>query len=99
MPELSVALIVSAATLLAVILLIFIVSSMARRQVSHPESLARVLEEKHLAMLKDLNSGLNHLGDRLSASQSELSERLRNTVSQELIQTRTALATLQLKQF
>jgi len=98
MPELSVALIVSAVTLLAVILLIFIVSSMARRQVSHPESLARVLEEKHLAMLKDLNSGLNHLGDRLSASQSELSERLRNTVSQELIQTRTALATLQLKQ-
>jgi len=66
--------------------------------VSHPESLARVLQEKHLAMLKDLNAGLNALGDRLSASQAELSERLRNTVSQELIQTRTALATLQLKQ-
>jgi DNA recombination protein RmuC len=98
MPEISVALIVSAATLLAVIVLILIVFSMARRQVSHPESLARVLEEKHLAMLKDLNSGLNALGDRLSASQAELSERLRNTVSQELIQTRTALATLQLKQ-
>ena len=98
MPELSLALIVSAATLLAVIVLIFIVSSMARRQVSHPESLARVLQEKHLAMLKDLNSGLNALGDRLSASQAELSERLRSTVSQELIQTRTALATLQLKQ-
>jgi len=98
MPELSLALIVSAATLFAVIVLIFIVFSMARRQVSHPESLARVLEEKHLAMLKDLNSGLNALGDRLSASQAELSERLRNTVSQELIQTRTALATLQLKQ-
>jgi len=98
MPELPVALIVSAATLLAVILLIFIVSSMARRQVSHPDSLARVLEVKHLAMLKDLNSGLNSLGDRLSASQAELSERLRNTVSQELVQTRTALATLQLKQ-
>ncbi len=98
MPDLPVALIVSTATLLAVVLLIFIVSSMARRQVSHPGSLARVLEEKHLAMLKDLNSGLNALGDRLSASQTELSERLRNTVSQELIQTRTALATLQLKQ-
>ena len=98
MPELPVPLIVSAATLLAVMVLIFLVSSMARRQVSHPESLARVLEEKHLAMLKDLNHGLNHLGDRLSASQAELSERLRNTVSQELIQTRTALATLQLKQ-
>ncbi len=45
MPELSLALIVSAATLLAVIVLILIVFSMARRQVSHPESLARVLEE------------------------------------------------------
>jgi len=40
MPELSLALIVSAATLLAVIVLILIVFSMARRQVSHPESLA-----------------------------------------------------------
>jgi DNA recombination protein RmuC len=98
MLDFPVALIVSAATLLAVIVLIIIVSSMARRQVSHPDSLARVLEVKHLAMLKDLNSGLNSLGDRLSASQAELSERLRNTVSQELVQTRTALATLQLKQ-
>jgi DNA recombination protein RmuC len=98
MLDFPVALIVSAATLLAVMVLIIIVSSMARRQVSHPDSLARVLEVKHLAMLKDLNSGLNSLGDRLSASQAELSERLRNTVSQELVQTRTALATLQLKQ-
>jgi DNA recombination protein RmuC len=98
MPDVPVELIVSAATLLAVIVLIIIVSSMARRQVSHPDSLARVLEVKHLAMLKDLNSGLNALGDRLSALQAELSERLRNTVSQELVQTRTALATLQLKQ-
>ncbi len=98
MLDLPVELIVSAATLLAVIVLIVIVSTMARRQVSHPDSLARVLEVKHLAMLKDLNSGLNALGDRLSALQADLSERLRNTVSQELVQTRTALATLQLKQ-
>ncbi len=46
MPELSAALIVSAFTLLAVIVLIFIVTSMARRQVSHPESLARVSGRK-----------------------------------------------------
>ena len=78
--------IVSAATLVAVIILIFIVVGMARRQVSHPESLARVLEEKHMAMIKDLNAGLNSLGDRLSAAQSELFERLRNTITQELTQ-------------
>ena len=98
MPELSIVVVVSVATLLAVILMIIMIASMARRQVSHPASLARVLEEKHLEMLKDLNAGLHDLADRLGSSQAELSERLRNTVSQELIQTRTALATLQLKQ-
>mgnify|MGYP002813532788 FL=1 len=96
--ELSLSLIVSAATLIAVIVLIFIVVGMARRQVSHPESLARVLQEKHMAMLKDLNAGLNSLGDRLSASQNELFERLRNTITQELTQTRSTVGALQVKQ-
>ena len=98
MPELFLALIVSAATLVAVIVLIFIVVGMARRQVSHPESLARVLEEKHMGMIKDLNAGLNSLGDRLSASQNELFERLRNTITQELTQTRSTVGALQVKQ-
>ncbi len=98
MPELSLALIVSAATLVAVIVLIFIVVGMARRQVSHPDSLARVLEEKHMRMIKDLNAGLNNLGDRLSASQNELFERLRNTITQELTQTRSTVGALQVRQ-
>ncbi len=84
MPEFSVPLIVSAATLVAVLILLILVWSMARRQVSHPESLARVLEDKHMAMLKDMNAGLNSLGDRLTAAQNEMFERLRNTMTQEL---------------
>jgi DNA recombination protein RmuC len=98
MPEPSLALIVSAATLVAVIVLIFVVIGMARRQVSHPESLARVLEEKHMGMIKDLNAGLNNLGDRLNASQNELFERLRNTITQELTQTRSTVGALQVRQ-
>lgn len=101
MPEFSLALLamaIAAATLVAVIVLIFIVVGMAHRQVTHPESLARVLEEKHMAMLKDLNAGLNNLGDRLSASQNELFERLRNTITQELTQTRSTVGALQVKQ-
>ena len=98
MLELSLAVIVSAATLVAVIVLIFVVTAMARRQTSHPESLARVLEEKHLGMIKDLNAGLNSLGDRLNASQNELFERLRNTITQELTQTRSTVGALQVRQ-
>ena len=98
MPELPLALLVSAATLVAVTVLIFIVVSMARRQVSHPESLARVLEEKHMGMIKDLNAGLNTLGDRLGVSQNELFDRLRNTITSELTQTRSTVGALQVKQ-
>jgi len=98
MPDFPVALIVSAATLVALIVLIFMVVGLARRQVSHPESLARVLDEKHMGMIKDLNAGLNSLGDRLSAAQGELFERLRNTITQELTQTRSTVGALQVKQ-
>ncbi len=98
MPEISVPLIVSAATLVAVLILLILVWSMARRQVSHPESLARVLEDKHMAMLKDMNAGLNSLGDRLTAAQNEMFERLRNTLTQELTQTRSTVGALQVKQ-
>jgi DNA recombination protein RmuC len=98
MLEFSLALIVAASTLVAVIVLIFVVVGMAHRQVSHPESLARVLEEKHMRMIKDLNAGLNNLGDRLGASQIELFERLRNTITQELTQTRSTVGALQVRQ-
>src|SRR3979490_1435216 len=98
MPELSLALIISAATLVAVIVLSIMVASVARRQVSNPESLARVLEQKHMGMIRDLNPGLNTLGDRLGSSQNEMFERLRHTITQELTQTRSTVGALQVRQ-
>ena len=56
------------------------------------------LEDKHRAMLLDINDGLNKLGDRLSASSNETSERLRTSVANELQATRDAMQTLQLAQ-
>jgi len=56
------------------------------------------LEEKHRAMLLDFNDGLNKLGDRLSASSQETSERLRASVATELQSTREAMQALQLAQ-
>lgn len=56
------------------------------------------LEEKHRAMLRDFNDGLNKLGDRLSASSHDISERLRVSVASELQATREAMQALQLAQ-
>jgi DNA recombination protein RmuC len=56
------------------------------------------LEEKHRAMLLDFNDGLNKLGDRLSATSNETSERLRSSVATELQATRDAMQALQLAQ-
>ena len=56
------------------------------------------LEEKHRAMLLDFNDGLNKLGDRLSTSSNETSERLRSSVAAELQATRDAMQALQLAQ-
>ena len=96
--DFSLPLIVSAVTLLGVIVLIFIMAAVARRQVNHPESLARVLDEKHMNMIRDLNAGLNTLGDRLSATHQEVLERLRNAITQELTQTRSTIGALQVRQ-
>ncbi|MFN0313893.1 MAG: DNA recombination protein RmuC [Burkholderiales bacterium] len=63
-----------------------------------PVLVGQIMEDKHLNMLKDLNSGLNALGDRQTAMQVDLSERLRNGVSQDLKQSRDALLALQLSQ-
>jgi DNA recombination protein RmuC len=98
MLEFSPALVVTAATLVAVIILIFVVVAAARRQSGLPETLARVLEDRHMGMIRDLNAGLNSLGDRLGAAQNEMFERLRNTITQELTQTRSTVGALQVKQ-
>jgi DNA recombination protein RmuC len=85
-------------TLIAVLWVAFRVGTLLGRNTDLPEVVAAVLEKKHLAMLKDLNDGLNSLADRVGHSQTENSERLRNTVSQDLKQTRDALLVLQLSQ-
>jgi DNA recombination protein RmuC len=74
------------------------VGTLLQRHDDMPEMMTRVLEEKHLSMLKDLNGGLNALADRLNGSQTEAAERLRATVALELKQTRDALLVLQLSQ-
>ena len=84
--------------LVLVLWVIFRVSALLRRQDEMPDMMARVLEEKHLAMLKDLNMGLNTLADRLTGAQLDTSERLRNALSQDLKQTRDAMLVLQLSQ-
>ena len=61
-----------------------------------PDHSAQVLEQQHRAMLADLHEGLNRQGDRLMASQTDQSERLRTVVSEELRATREALQALQL---
>ena len=78
-------------------------SNNAARQLSEQAALqanqlAQQLEDKHRAMLLDLHDGLNKLGDRLGASSSETSERLRASVANELLTTREAMQTLQLSQ-
>ncbi|MCW5621648.1 MAG: DNA recombination protein RmuC [Burkholderiales bacterium] len=86
------------ATLIAVIWVGMRVGDLLQRHENLPETVTQVLERKHLEMLKDLNDGLNTLADRVGANLGDNSERLRNTVSQDLKQTRDAMLVLQLSQ-
>jgi DNA recombination protein RmuC len=56
------------------------------------------LEDKHRAMLLDLNDGLNKLADRMNTASQGNAEALKHTVSQELLATRDAMQALQLAQ-
>ena len=60
--------------------------------------LFKQLEDKHRAMLLDLNDGLNKLGDRLNVASQSNSEMLKSSVSNELLATREAMQALQLAQ-
>ena len=63
-----------------------------------PQSIARLLEEKHRLMLNDLHEGLNKQGDRMVQATSDSAERLKEGVAQELKSTREAMQNLQLAQ-
>ncbi len=82
---------------LTVAALVLVVALLAM-QYKLPARSAQVLEQQHRAMLSDLHDGLNKQGDRLIASQSEQSERLRAAVGEELRLTREAITALQAKQ-
>ena len=83
--------------LLSLVLLLWMGLRLRQQQNELPAIQAQ-LEEKHRAMLRDLNDALNKLGDRLASSSGETTERLRASVAQELQQTRDAMQALQLAQ-
>lgn len=88
-------------SILVLLLLIFLLllRLISRASAGNQQALIlQQLEEKHRAMLLDFNDGLNKLGDRLSASSQETSERLRASVANELQSTREAMLALQLAQ-
>ncbi|MFA6015332.1 MAG: DNA recombination protein RmuC [Gallionellaceae bacterium] len=89
---LEIILIIAALLILALLVTLFV---MLRNL---PAQSAQVLELQHRAMLSDLHDGLNKQGDRLIAAQTDLSERLRAAVGEELRATRDALNALQAKQ-
>lgn len=80
--------------ILAIILLIWL----AWREFTNSKNavLLSQLEDKHRAMLLDLNDGLNKLGDRMNSASQTNSEILKNTVASELLATREAMQALQL---
>ena len=85
--------------LLSLLLLAWLVwQSLTNNSAQQSLQLTQTLEEKHRTMLMDLHDGLNKLGDRLSNSSYDASERLRISVAQELQSTRDAMQTLQLSQ-
>ena len=84
--------------MVVVILLLLLRQNFSGNQRDQSTLIAQQFEEKHRAMLLDVNDGLNKLGDRLSASSNESSERLRASVAAELQATRDAMQALQLAQ-
>ncbi len=60
------------------------------------QGIGQGLEEKHRAMLGDLHGGLAGQSDRINANLAESTDRLRNSVGDELRQTRETLHKLQL---
>jgi len=79
---------------LAIILLIWL----AWREFTSAKNgaLLNQLEDKHRAMLLDLNDGLNKLGDRLNTASQDSGDKLKTSVSLELLATRDAMQQLQL---
>ena len=98
MPELTINLALAIAALVVALATLGVAVALLSRVRSHPAGLARTLEEKHLEMVRDTNAALNDLGDRLTQLQSAAIGQLRDTLTQELTQTRSTVGALQVKQ-
>ena len=83
-------------TCLTLLLLVWLVWRSYQNQSA--DLLLKQLEDKHRAMLLDLNDGLNKLGDRLNVASQSNSEMLKSSVSNELLATRDAMQALQIAQ-
>ncbi len=85
---------------LLLVLTLILLAWLAWREFSNSNSSALLnqLEDKHRAMLLDLNDGLNKLADRLNVASQDSGERLKSSVSLELQATRDAMQALQLAQ-
>ena len=85
---------------LLLVLAIILLAWLAWREFASSKNSALLsqLEDKHRAMLLDLNDGLNKLGDRMNTSSQGNSEALKSSVSLELQTTRDAMQALQLAQ-
>jgi DNA recombination protein RmuC len=85
---------------IATVLLLFMVLWLLWRSYQNQSAsmLIQQLEEKHRAMLLDLNDGLNKLGDRLNITSQQNADSLKSAVSQELQSTRETMQALQLAQ-
>ena len=85
---------------IATLLILLLLAWLAWREFSNSKNsvLLSQLEDKHRAMLLDLNDGLNKLGDRMNIASQGNAENLKNTVSLELNATRDAMQALQLAQ-
>lgn len=98
MPDLPTDLAVSIAVLVLALATFGVAVALLIRMRNQPVHLAKTLEEKHLQMVRDTNSALNELGDRLSQLQSGSMGQLRDTLTQELTQTRSTVGALQVRQ-
>lgn len=86
--------------ILLLVLTLVLLAWLAWREFSNSKNtvLLNQLEDKHRAMLLDLNDGLNKLADRLNTATQDNSDRLKVQVSLELQSTRSAMQELQLAQ-
>lgn len=98
MSDLPLELVLSATALLLAALTLALGIVVWSRLAKLPTGIGTTLEGKHLAMVRDSNASLNALGDRLSQIQATSMEQLRNTLTQELTQTRSTVGALQVKQ-